>query len=257
MFTTTSTNVASFGKTEAFITFKRGRKKIYSNKFIYLNDQDEFEIELFNGLQENVLVKISFANKINPNDKGLLLYPGQRVFLDRFLNESSKFKFSTYKIENSKDAKYAIAHNGEIKIDFYTIAPNWNTSTIWTNNVYYNSIPSINLPNFNLLNNSGTFNIGTTGSATYSANTTTTNSTNDHNSTETGKIDKGAISNQKLTDVNDNSIWNYYPTKTYEYKILPVSQKPDEVKNMKTFCTECGIGLRSEFKYCPKCGKKC
>lgn len=252
---TTSTN-ASLGKASAFITYKRGRKKIYSNKFIYLNDQDEFEIELFNGLQENVLVKITFANKINSNDKGLLLYPGQRVFLDRFLNESSKFKFSTYKTENSKDAKYAIAHNGEIKIDFYTVAPTWNTGTIWTNNYYYNSVPSWNNPSYNLLGNSGTLNVGSTAGCTFSVNNTTTNSTNDHNSIETGIVDKGAVSNQKLTDVNDNSIWNYSPSFTFEYKILPVSQQPNEVKNMKTFCTECGIGLRSEWKFCSKCGKK-
>jgi len=54
-----------------------------------LNDGDEFEIELFNPKTNPVLAKISINGK-RISERGIILNPGQRVFLERFLDSPEK-----------------------------------------------------------------------------------------------------------------------------------------------------------------------
>ena len=71
----------------------KGRKSIKNGK-VFLTDGDEFEIELFNPTQNKVLAKIELNGK--SIGSGIILRPGERVFLERYLDEAKKFLFETY-----------------------------------------------------------------------------------------------------------------------------------------------------------------
>jgi len=49
----------------------------------------------------------------------LVLKPGQRVFLDRYLDVAKKFLFDTYEVSNSEETKKAIEKNGDFKVEFF------------------------------------------------------------------------------------------------------------------------------------------
>jgi hypothetical protein len=105
----------------ANLAINRSRIKKYGkNKSIpsyYLEKEQEFQIELYNPTQDKVLTTIKLNNK--PISGGLVLRPGERVFLDRFLDSNKKFLFDTYKVDNTKSAKKAIEPNGDVQIAFF------------------------------------------------------------------------------------------------------------------------------------------
>ena len=95
----------------------RGRKSIKNGK-VFLNDGDEFEIELFNPLTVSVLADIKL-NGQSISKTGLVVKPGQRAYLDCFIDDRKKFKFSTYEIENSGESLDATQNNGLLEVFFY------------------------------------------------------------------------------------------------------------------------------------------
>ena len=88
-----------------------------SQRTVYLKNGTEFQIYLKNPYQSHLGVKIYVNNKYIGNM--LVLRPGQSCWLERYLNENSKFLFSTYEVENSAEMKYAIKQNGIVKLEFY------------------------------------------------------------------------------------------------------------------------------------------
>lgn len=97
----------------------KGRKKIYPGNKIYFEDGSEFMIELFNPLQDSVLAELKINNK-SASSTGLILRPGERFYLDCFIDERKKFIFKTYEVEvGSEVVQKAIANNGNIEIYFY------------------------------------------------------------------------------------------------------------------------------------------
>jgi len=106
----------------ARIAVKKNVVKTYEvdeEKSVYLKDGTEFEIELFNPTKSVVLAKIKLNGKFI-NGGGLVLNPGQRVFLERFLEEDKKFKFSTYLVDNKNEiVEQAIKDNGVVEVYFY------------------------------------------------------------------------------------------------------------------------------------------
>jgi hypothetical protein len=103
-------------KPQAFISINKSRLQNSENKY-FLTENSEFEIELFNPLNEKIEAKISINGK-NINSS-LILYPGQRVFLERFLDRPDKFKYITYTVDGSKESLSAIEFNGDIEISFH------------------------------------------------------------------------------------------------------------------------------------------
>lgn len=95
----------------------RGRKKVTNGK-VYLKDSQEFEIELSNPTANCVLAVILVNGKAI-SESGLVLRPAERVYLDCFLSDKKKFKFSTYTVDNTNDASTAIQNNGKVEIHFY------------------------------------------------------------------------------------------------------------------------------------------
>jgi len=282
MKTTTNTFVVK-SETEspqAWIAIKRNRQKIYNRQGktqVYLKDGQEFQIELFNPTQTRYLVKL----KINGNyssDRGLILNPGQRYFLDRFIDDDKKLEFSTYEVEDSKAAKKAIEKNGLLEVEFYSETflhgniisypkiyntPNWsqpiwttNPSTFWygtSNGISNNAGGSSTLTLAgstinNISYTSGTVNCGTT----YTSTSNYSSVVNDA-SIETGRVEKGEKSDQLFEQgYGTFGSWASYVTTV---QIIPLSQKPAEAQEIRSYCTGCGSRIKKQtWKFCPNCG---
>jgi hypothetical protein len=75
-----SINTIGLAVPQSFITKSKQRLKQQIDT-VYLNDGDEFEIELYNPTQNKVLAKIEMNG--NSIGNGIILRPGERVFLER------------------------------------------------------------------------------------------------------------------------------------------------------------------------------
>jgi hypothetical protein len=106
----------------ANIAVNKSRIKLYTKNVdmptYYLEKGQEFQIELFNPTTDVVLARIILNNKAI-SQGGLVLNPGQRVFLDRYFDIAKKFLFDTYEVSNTAEVKEAIKNNGDIKIEFH------------------------------------------------------------------------------------------------------------------------------------------
>jgi hypothetical protein len=263
-----SLSSGGYSSCTAHITTNRNRFKIYGDS-IYLKDKQKFEIELFNPNSINHLAKI----KINGrwvSESGILLKPGQRIYLERFIDSNNKFVFETYTVEKSKEALEATSDNGLIEISFYPEQnPNQNYCYTYTNYQPFTITPSIGsttTSNFNVAS-SLTFNsaAGANQSQGISFAGTTVNNLSsltvcntsncDNNYIETGRIEKGEQSSQNFSMTYGS--YSSFPTNTVSYNLLSESHKPVEVEKIRNYCTGCGNRMRKEtWKFCPNCGEK-
>lgn len=252
------------------------------SRVVYMNDGDEFQIQLFNPEQFTIGAEI-YINGKKISNRILAIYPGQRCWLERYLDENVKFKFATYNVddpdEDSSVAK-AIANNGKIEVRFYKEmpCPNTNSGCIWTTNPInkletewkeWNSSNNFLNTDVNLSLNSNSVTSTNVhllnsiyGSAEYSAVDTTPKSFSTHTTkklsktVETGRVSKGSYSSQKMEDVN--VLFSTLPFKSETIKILPTSRKPYKLSDIqKIYCTNCGRKLNTKYKFCPYCGTKC
>jgi hypothetical protein len=252
-------------KPQAWIAVSSSRQKIYGDKSVYLDNGQEFQIELYNPTNQPYLAKIYLNGKII-SSSGLVLRPGQRYFLDRFIDVSKKLVFSTYEVEDSPEVKQAIQNNGLVSVQFYPEQFPLNWGTITTTPWYpYHQTFTTN-PNIWYSSNSGVATFGnSTGSLSVSSGTVTTSSyhtgkesfsyLNESKSLETGRVEQGSKSSQEFSNsnVSFSSIWTY----SSEYQILPRSVKPVEVSEIRDYCTECGSRVKKKtWKFCPSCGEK-
>jgi hypothetical protein len=249
----------SVSKPTAHITKKKSRLKIYNGNVVFLNDKDNFEFEIHNPTQKSVLCKIKLNGEYI-STSGIILKPGQRVFLERFLDSNHKFEFSTYEVKDTSENRDAIDLNGDVKVEFYdeqTInqyphlsGGNWNTgwSNINTGSPYYGDMT--------FTTSSSSANITMTS---LNSNTNTFEGPNIRNlkskkSIETGRVEKGEKSKQKFT--NSYGQFNYHTSHQVSLKILPLSNKNKTTEEIKHYCTECGTKTKSKYKFCPTCGNK-
>ena len=258
--------------------------KEYSNssneRIVYMNDGTEFQIQVFNPY--SYVIGVSF--KFNDNSESsqlLVLRPGERVWLDRYLDNESKLLFSTYQVGASKAVQEAIKDNGNLCIKFYKEKQNnYYVDHIYVNKVNntYNYEPynydlkfgssicgssavnSVNYCNASLsLDSSITQASAASTSTSYCSSASTESrslpkrSRTLPKSIETGRIEKGSHSNQRFENVyKDFECW---PFKTEYIKILPTSQKQINSNDLqKKYCYNCGKKLNSKFKFCPSCG---
>ena len=261
------------------------------SRVVYLENGQEFQIQLFNPHNFTIGAEIFINDEKLSNV--LVLKPGERVWLERYLDIKKKFKFSTYEVEgNDKDVQEAIKDNGNIEIKFYKEVrkkdfPIYPITTIYYKDYNFRTTewrPTtvISQPNdcvedrwsttISTKNNCSDNKFCTTH--TYYANpcidTLTTGaqsdlvsfyassvSTNmpDEMVCETGRIEAGSSSNQEFDNVNID--FEYFPFITEKIKILPISQKPFTANDLhKIYCPECGRKLKSTYKFCPFCGSK-
>jgi len=250
----------------AFVTKSKQRVKQYSNN-IYLNSGDEFEIELFNPTQSKVLAKIKL-NGTYISTSGIVLRPGERVYLERYLDNARKFLFDTYTVDgNDSNTRHAIEKNGLVEVEFYEE----KKPTVWTSNYtiihtpYWKGTeitgPKYREPSYytgdvvySTYTSADSINIGNMKDANifYSNNLQSVSAKNE---IETGRVEQGAHSDQYFSQ--DSTEFNsYYSWKT-EWKILPNSQKNLEASDLVVYCTGCGAKRKkSSHKFCPHCGTK-
>jgi hypothetical protein len=272
----------------AYITKDRKRLKQFGQT-VYLNNGDEFQLELFNPSSTTVLAKIKLDGSYISGG-GIVLKPGQRVYLERYLDDPRKFKFETYEVDGtSNEVLDAISGNGDVVIDFF----DEYKQPVWNNNITYGGSfgGPIHTYNSNPLNiNAGYVNGQTTTNINYSSTNTagvsftTTSMSNTFegpnkrgvlrslkskpnsrsevtmdmlstDSIETGRVEKGGKSDQSFKTVDKT--FNHYACSTSIWKILPVSQQVFEKQDLKVYCGNCGTKKRRDSHlFCPHCGEK-
>lgn len=226
---------------------------------VYLKDDEEFEIELFNPLKVSVLADIKL-NSQSISKTGLVVKPGQRIYLDCFIDDKKKFLFKTYEIDGSEESLEATENNGLLEVFFYkedvlslnnwkdkfqkVIVERWGPVYY---PVYYPTYPlyprthEIWYTNPTIFTTGGNYTIGdniggtltntsnnnvngfNSGTNLYSTNINIPNASF-NTSIETGRIEKGEKSKQEFTEVDLDFEKNYIASTIIQ--ILPESRKP-------------------------------
>lgn len=243
---------------------------VNSQRTVYMDNGSEFQIQIFNPYTYSIGASISINGVEMPNQ--LVIKPGQRIWLERYLNEARKFLFETYEVNGkSKQVENAIKNNGVIEVKFYKekeqnniyITSASTPSTSWT---YFNN--SLDYPthtSYSDVLNAGYAidNLSLSAPSTQSYSSSTINAVSysggampKSKSIETGRIEKGNYSNQKFQTVYND--FEYFAFTTESIHILPQSAKPVYANDLKKiYCTNCGRKLNQKFKFCPYCGTKC
>ena len=240
-------------------------KEFHNNeneRIVYLNDGDEFQIQLFNPYQYIIGVSFTFNSDSVENYRMIVLKPGERVWLDRYLDENKKLKFSTYEVGNSNEVKKAIEKNGILNIYFYKedqtndniyslgISTNWEPID-WDPLKYKITYGG----NYSLNTITANYNSVSSISNCCNYDTSSQNSINGVRSIETGRIEKGSHSNQKFNHYYGK--FNSWYFKKETIKILPESQRQISSNELnRKYCYNCGRKLKEKFKFCPFCGAK-
>jgi hypothetical protein len=237
----------------AYIAVNKSRLKLYNKDgdipTFYLSKQTEFQIEVFNPTSNVILAKIHLNGKAI-SQGGLVLNPGQRVFLDRYFDVAQKFLFDTYEVANTDEVKKAIENNGDLKVEFYkeqqfVTALNWIQPDLtyrpWI--THHTSSPIIgntttttglNLTSTN--SDSSFFCNGNISNTSYDSKISYSNVLDNiknqprskkSKSIETGRVEKGSHSSQEFKTVSKS--FEPLPFHTVEYKLLPASQKINTV----------------------------
>lgn len=253
----------------AYITKGRQRIKQFGQN-VYLKNGSEFEIELYNPSRQTVLSKIKINGEFI-NGGGIILKPGERVFLERYLDVPRKFKYETYTVDSTNETMNAIANNGDVEILFYEEQEvlELKLNSTW-NPTYVNNLTAPIGNNFYTTNSvdfaTGNSNIHLTSTSLSSSNNATPRSSKyekrerperrlKSKSIETGRVEKGSSSDQSFTEVSKN--FNSWTVSTSVWKILPESQKPVEKKDLIEKCPKCSTKVKkSSWKFCPECGSE-
>ena len=233
------------GNPTAHITRKKSRLKVYNGNTVFLNDKDNFEFEIHNPTQKSVLCKIKLNGEYISTG-GVVIRPGQRVFLERFLDTNNKFEFSTYEVKDTSLNRTAIDLNGDVRIEFYneqTFQPSYGTTFISGS---YNT--TAGSPYYGNM----TFTTSNSAPMANYSNTSSVSSLVGEPTIETGRVEKGEKSKQNFTNSYQN--FEYYTSHQISFKILPLSNKNKTTEDIKYYCTECGTKTKSKYKFCPSCG---
>lgn len=243
----------------------KGRKSIKNGK-CFLENNETFEIELFNPLTVSVLADIKL-NGQSISKTGLIIKPGQRVYLDCFIDDKKKFIFKTYEFDGSQESLDATLNNGLLEVFFYkedvitldnwksrfdtVIVERWYPVYYYRPNIWYGTSSPVygSCVTTNGLNNIGSLSSGTitSNTALYSSNSINSSYTSDlsnlniggslssnsmpiNSSLETGRIEKGEKSSQKFTEIDMEFEKHYIYSVIVQ--ILPESRKPAEINEV-------------------------
>lgn len=244
-------------------------KEFGNDRTVYLNDGEEFQIQLFNPYDYVIGARIKINGEMMSYNY-LMIRPGERVWLDRYIDNAQKMKFHTYETENSAAGQYATRNNGVVEIEFHREVrcyenPNisiWDGRKLvqpWYTDTLYGSAA-----NMSLKANCESFSDNAIQTLCSSVTQVDKNEVNDacataayanktSQSIETGRIEQGGYSDQKFNTINTD--FEYFAFSTETIHILPMSRKPVTSNDLKKiYCHECGRKIKSGFKYCPFCG---
>lgn len=237
-----------------------------SSRVVYMDNGTEFQIQLFNPKTTEIACRVYINDEAMSND--IVLRPGERLWLERFLDRPQKFLFETYTVDgNDSTVQRAIRDNGTIRVRFYDRRARQKQDGLILdnrNNFNYN----ISYPTFD----SRTTKAGTWEVTCSDANVSSLSALGVQSTTgdrgiscysvqipkveqETGRVTEGSYSQQTFDTVNmDFESWSYSEE---IIKILPTSQKPVHKEDLqKRYCPECGRKVVEKYKFCPFCGTK-
>ena len=240
----------------------------------YLSGDTEFQIEIFNPTDKTVGIKVSMNGK-EIGSSLLVLYPGQRVWLERDFISNNKFKYIIYEVEKDNPViEQAIAENGKIKIEFFKevkrepfVWPTIQPNITWTNYNYsdWNATPTP-YSSFDLKSNVSRGMDSDTISACASMDSAVCNIDDSVvydmceplKTKETGIVGRSDnISSQEFRSVAGLD-FEYLPFRVENLNIHPISEKmmTAEDTKIRRYCSQCGKKLKPTFKFCPACGTK-
>ena len=262
---------------QSFITKDKQRLKQFEG-IVHLKDGDEYEIELFNPTKNHILAKIKIDSDYISGG-GIVLRPGERTFLQRFLDTNNKFVFRTYEVDSEAIETGATSNNGYVAVEFYNeikfqtsnrglLYANGTTNTfnstgtvMWGGDTttYGGSFTTTGVGN--VTNASETTNINVNYSDNVSSRRITdefltfiNNEIKAPSISETGITEKGGESSQefelstkKFTSVSfHNTAW----------RLLPLSTKQLTTNELNiSYCGGCGAKRKKDsHKFCPICG---
>jgi len=226
----------------AHITRGKNRLKSYGLNY-YLKDGSNFEIELYNPKSIRVLAKIKI-NGLPISAGGIVVNPGQRVFLERFIESEQKFEFSTYQVGNTEQNRQAVKNNGLVEIDFFDEYMPINSWNHWIN-PYFSTGSTIVGSTKPVLTNYLIAGASSTTSSLFE---------NTSCKLETGRVEMGEKSEQVLETAHGN--FSSVQSEMYQFKLMPESEKSVEAGEIRNYCPGCGTRVKkSSWKFCPGCGE--
>ena len=276
------------GEAFAQVAIDRNLVKVYDNAKIYMKGGQEFGFWLVNNTTSTQKAEIELNGKLI-SSRGLVLRPGQKTWLDCNWETHRKFKFETYEIENTEEAKNATANNGRVKVWFYPEKEYQRPIVInepqpyiinrpapiiinpipwhpWSNPYWYGGSPIYNqCANANYGSKGSTCSSNTTMSCNVGMNQEVNGETQPEqsrnlfscgvtmDSMETGRVEAGAKSDMQFENVE----LEFSGTCSYtsEFRILPMSLLPVSPQDLRLKC-ECGKNLKRKDKFCSRCGKR-
>jgi len=244
-----------------------------NNRTVFMENGEEFQIQLFNPYDCVVGVEISLNGDVQHNQ--LILKPGEKVWIERQLDKPVKFKFETYEVEaNNTYVEKAIANNGvltfkfykERKIEMYKSCPSLLRDLVWDGKFYDGDYSGVQINTNNLTTSIGNLCCSSVVNADAATDTYYSNTLNNNFSLssktctnsikkETGRIEEGRNSNQKFKNAYYDL--EYFPVDTETIHILPISEKQYNASDaVKRYCPQCGRKLKQQYKFCPFCGER-
>lgn len=112
---------------------------VNGKRVVYLNDGDEFQIQILNPHPFRIGVSIKFNNSSSSVRK-LIINPGERVWLERYLDDDKKLRFNSYWVDKDNPiVEKAITDNGKISIEFYKEQEYSPLTHIYEPHIYYDT----------------------------------------------------------------------------------------------------------------------
>lgn len=277
---------------EAHITVRKSRVKNYSGS-CYLTPKTEFEIELYNPTTNKICAKISINGR--SSNTALIIRPGERVFLERYLDEARRFKFDTYFVDGSSETKSAIRDNGGISVSFHREYIPIATPPIYNQTINFNNtggyVPILrSVPNnypiygngmdFNGQNPMFTQTSSSSDNVNYSdcsSKVSFSSSDNDSGITTdelkrnlidevnlrqkasdnsfARRVETGRVEKGSVSDQNFQMVNESYQVYAFHSITLKVLPISQEPEAVQ-YCSECGRRARQKENFCPKCGTR-
>jgi hypothetical protein len=249
----TFVNYAPNGNPTVNVTVNKSRKRVYDtdgSARVFLKDGEEFELELFNPTTKRVGAQI-FLNGAAISQRIIVINPGERAFIERYLDDNKRFKFATYEVEaGNSQVDAAIANNGSVEVRFF----------------YEKDAPKLAMrtSSFGGQTRSRGLNLKSYGSnASYSSSSDVSmdsimsfapNFESAPQTKETGRVAEGSTSSQSFRNVSIDFEYTHFAA--VSVKLEPLSNQPIEASEIRVYCAQCGRKQKPGEKFCPVCGTK-
>lgn len=219
-----------------------------SSRTVYVDNGTEFQIQLFNPEKDDISARITIDGKSIGDD--IVLRPGERLWLERYISSPRKFLFETYKVDGDDTlVQEAIRDNGLIRVEFrHRVRRRSYSPQVIT---YTDSINRVG--SFATQDSMATCYYSSSSEPTCSAASSVSAATD--SKIETGRVEEGDYSHQAFEYVDYEFEWSAFRTESI--KIMPLSTKPTFSEDLKKrYCPRCGAKIKDTYKYCPCCGEK-